>query len=81
MSDLQKDISHAIGRLMETGFKFSNPVSQLHLIRDKINVRGYKSFDKADILDELGRMQHTAGELHERMLKVYDLLKTKAGVL
>lgn len=75
MNNLQQDLSQNIGRLMETSFKFSNPVSQLHLIREKINARGYQSFDKSDIMDELGRLQHIAGELHGDMLRIHDMLK------
>ena len=75
MNNLQKELSQNIGRLMETSFKLSNPVSQLHLIREKINARGYQSFDKSDIMDELGRLQHIAGELHGEMLRIHDLLK------
>jgi flagellin-specific chaperone FliS len=75
MNEHQKDIWQNIGMLMETSFKFNSPIAQLHLIREKINARGYKPFDKADIIGELGRMQQLAGELHQRMLKIYDLIK------
>lgn len=74
MNEQQKDISQNIGRLMETSFKLHSPICQLHLIREKINARGYKPFDKVDIMGELGSVQHLAGELHERMLKIYDLI-------
>jgi hypothetical protein len=75
MNEQQKEISQHIGMLMETSFKFNSPIGQLHLIREKINARGYKPFDKADIMGELGRMQQLAGELHQRMLTIYDLIK------
>ena len=75
MNQHQKDISQNISMLMETGFKLTSPIGQLHLIREKINARGYKPFDKVDIIGELGRMQQLANELHERMLKIYDLIK------
>jgi hypothetical protein len=75
MIEHQKDLSQNIGMLMETSFKFNSPIGQLHLIREKINARGYKPFDKVDIMGELGKMQQLAGELHQRMLAIYDLIK------
>ncbi|SKC85175.1 hypothetical protein [Ohtaekwangia koreensis] len=74
MNEHEKDISRHIAMLMETCFKFNSPICQLHLIREKINARGYRPFDKVD-MGELGRMQQLAGELHERMLKIYELIK------
>ena len=74
MSEMQTFLSQHIGSLMMISFKITNPVSQLHMIREKIMVRGYQSFDKSDIIDELGRLQHIEGELHAEMLRIHDLL-------
>lgn len=72
---LQTELNKCIGTLFSTSLKLSNPISQLHLIREKITARGYQSFDKEDIMSELGRLQHIAGELHGEMLRIHDLLK------
>lgn len=74
MNDIQPVLLKEIGSLTQISFKITNPVSQLHLIREKIAARGYQSFDKPDIMDELGRLQHIAGELHGEMLRIHDLL-------
>ncbi len=75
MSEIQQRVSQHIGNLIAISFRIGNPLSQLLLIREKISVRGYQSFDKSDIMDELGRLQHLAGELHGEMLRIHDLLK------
>lgn len=75
MSEIQQRVSQHIGNLIAISFRISNPLSQLLLIREKISERGYRSFDKSDIMDELGRLQHLAGELHSEMLRIHDLLK------
>lgn len=79
MSEIQHSVSRHIGRLIAVSFRISNPLSQLQLIREKISERGYRSFDKTDIMDELGRLQHIAGELHGEMLRIHDLLKQEGG--
>ena len=40
MSEMQTFLSQHIGSLMMISFKITNPVSQLHMIREKIMVRG-----------------------------------------
>lgn len=77
MNNIEQKVSQHIGNLIMVSFKISNPLSQLLLIREKILVRGYQSFDKSDIMDELGRLQHLAGELHGEMLRIHDLLKNE----
>jgi hypothetical protein len=64
-----------IGRLFSESLKLSNPVGMLHLIREKVNARGYQPFDKEDILQELGQLQHIMGKLHGELLHIHDLLK------
>lgn len=75
MDNTQANISQSIGSLVTTCFKISNPLSQLNQMRDKILIRGYQAFDKPDIMDELGRLQHVTGEIHAAMLKIHDLLQ------
>jgi hypothetical protein len=72
---LKTELNKCIGSLFTVSLKLTNPVSQLHQIREKIAARGYQSFDKDDIMGELGRLQHIAGELHGEMLRIHDLLK------
>ncbi len=74
MNTMQQNVSQSIGSLITTSFKLSNPLSQLNQMREKILVRGYQSFDKPDIMDELGRLQHITGEIHVALLKIHDVL-------
>lgn len=76
----QEQVIQSLGTLFCRSLKITGPVSQLFLIREKISARGYREFDKNDILAELGRLQHMVSELHKDMLCVYDQLsiETKA---
>ena len=75
MNDLESNILQHLGSLMAVNFKLAMPLSQILVIREKISMRGVKPFDKQDILDELGRMQRIAAELHGEMVEVCDLLE------
>jgi len=70
-----KELNRHIGQLFSESLKASNPVQMLHLIREKMNARGYQYFDKEDILQELGQLQHIIGNLNSEMLHIHDLLK------
>jgi uncharacterized Rmd1/YagE family protein len=73
-TDTQQLQQH-IGQLFSESLKVSSPVQMLHLIREKMNARGYRSFDREDILQELGRLQHLMGKVNSEMLRIHDLLK------
>lgn len=75
MNELEKNVLQHMGALTAVSFKLTGPLSQLHLMREKISTRGLKPFDKQDIMDELGRLQRIATELHGEMLEINDLLK------
>jgi len=75
MNDLESKILQHMGSLMAVNFKLAMPLTQILVIREKISMRGVKPFDKQDILDELGRMQRIAAELHGEMVAICDLLK------
>lgn len=75
MNDLESNILQHLGSLMAVNFKLAMPLSQILVIREKISMRGVKPFDKQDILDELGRMQRIAAELHGEMVAICALLK------
>lgn len=64
-----------LGRLMMESLNMSTPVAMLHLIREKMGKENYESFYKEEIMDELGRLQHTTRELNREMLSIYELLK------
>jgi len=68
-------LNRHMGQLFSESLKVSNPVQMLHIIREKMNARGYQCFDKEDILNELGQLQRIVGELHSKMLCIHDLLK------
>ena len=75
MNPAQQELIKCLGTLFSTSLKITSPVGQLHLIREKIMVRSYQSFDNQDILDELGRLQHITEELHKAMLQIHILLQ------
>lgn len=69
-----QELNRHIGQLFSESLKVSSPVQMLHLIREKMNARGYQSFDKEDILIELGQLQSIMGKLNSEMLHIHDLL-------
>lgn len=68
-------LHRAIGQLFNNSLKVSAPLQILHLIREKQNQRGYQAFDKQDILNELGSLQHLLGQLHRDMVSIDEALK------
>ena len=68
-------LHECLGRLFNDSLKISDPVAMLHLIREKIGASSYQPFYKQEILDELGRLQHTCRELNSEMLRIYELLQ------
>ena len=73
-TETTRQIQLELGQLFNQWLRISSPLQHLHLIREKISMRGYQSFDSQDIMDELGRLQHLLGELNRDMLAVYDLI-------
>lgn len=71
----EAELNKSIGQLFSQSLKVSSPVEMLHIIRERINERGYQSFDKEDILNELGHLQKIISQLHGEMLRIDDLLK------
>jgi hypothetical protein len=70
-TDLKKHLS----KLFEKSLRISSPLSQLEIIRQKLETRSLQPFDKSDILSELGSIQQTMRELNSEMLRIHDLLK------
>ncbi len=62
----------SIGKLFDKALDMHRPVQKLHQIREKIQQRGYQSFDKEDILQELGQMQQQLKQLNTAMLSIHD---------
>jgi hypothetical protein len=75
MSDKTTEIKKHLGQLFLKSLNISSPLCQLQIIREKLEARGLQSFDKEDILGELGSIQHTMRELNSEMLRIHDLLK------
>ncbi|MEM9337250.1 MAG: hypothetical protein AAGA66_00865 [Bacteroidota bacterium] len=68
-------LSSHLGRLFSDSLRIHDPVSMLHLIREKIHATSYKPFYKQEILDELGRLQRLTRELNSDMLRIFELLQ------
>ncbi len=73
--EITEALQRELGRLFLQSLKLSSPLYQLELIREKLSERGYQSFDKGDILDEIAQVQHLMGQMAQQMLKIYDTLK------
>ena len=70
-----EELSKHLGELFNASLKVSAPLQMLHLIREKMSARGYRDFDKAPILKEMGRLQQIMGDLHSEMLLIDEILK------
>jgi hypothetical protein len=70
-----EQIKSQIGVLFNKALDIHRPVQTLHLIREKMLVRGYQSLDKEDILQELGQMQYLLHQLNTAMLNIHDQLQ------
>lgn len=75
MKENPTQLKKNLGQLFIHSLKISSPLSQLQIIREKIESRGYQSFDKSDILSELGSLQQIMRELNNTMLIIHDQLK------
>ncbi|MFN3405840.1 MAG: hypothetical protein ACK40G_17220 [Cytophagaceae bacterium] len=76
MSDTTtKELKKHLGQLSLKSMNLFARMYQLQNIREKLEVRTLKSFDKEDILSELGSIQYSMKELNSEMLKISDLLK------
>ncbi|GEM_PF-1573556 len=73
--EITEALQRELGRLFLQSLKLSSPLYQLELVREKLSERGYQSFDKGDILDEIAQVQHLMGQMAQEMLKIYDTLK------
>jgi hypothetical protein len=70
-----KELKLRLGQLLKESLRINNPLTQLEIIREKLERRNYQSFDKEDIIMELGSLQGIVGEIHREMLRVHDHLK------
>lgn len=75
MSEQTTQVKKYLSKLFEQSLKLSSPLYQLEMIRQKLESRSLQSFDKEDILGELGSIQHTMNQLNSEMLRIHDLLK------
>lgn len=71
MDQVQQELGHLVSQWL----RISAPLQHLHQIREKMALRGHQSFDPADILDQLGQLQHILAEFNREMLAIHDLLK------
>lgn len=70
-----KELKLRLGELLKESLRINNPLTQLEIIRERLERRNYQSFDTDDILMGLGALQGIVGEIHRQMLKVHAHLK------
>ena len=70
-----EELHQLIGKLFSDSLEVSTPIYMLHTIREKLQACGHQPFYKQDILQELGRLQAIAGQLHKDMLLIDSQLK------
>lgn len=75
MQEKTTQLKKHLGQLFLKSMNLFARLYQLQIIREKIEARKLQSFDKEDILNELGSIQHSMRELNSEMLRVHDLLK------
>ena len=75
MKDNTKALKHHLSQLFAESLQLSSPLYQLEIIRQKLEGGSLQSFDKQDILSELGNIQHRMSELNSEMLRIHELLK------
>jgi hypothetical protein len=76
-SETTKELRFRLGQLFGESLRMSQSLYQLHLIREKIDGRGYQNFDKGDILGEFARLQGILSELDHEMRTIHGLLNYK----
>ncbi|MBX9853171.1 MAG: hypothetical protein K2X86_15615 [Cytophagaceae bacterium] len=75
MKEKTTELKKHLSKLFEKSLRISAPLHMLEMTRQKLEERSLQSFDKEDILNELGSIQHTMRELNSEMLRIHDLLK------
>ena len=73
--DTSTQIQRELAQLFYESLGLSTPLQQLHLIREKIQVRGLQSFDGGDLASVMGQLQQVLLELNRRLLTVHDLIE------
>ncbi|GAL85768.1 hypothetical protein MYP_2997 [Sporocytophaga myxococcoides] len=74
-AETTKELRFRLGQLFGESLRMSHSLYQLHLIREKIEGRGYEYFDKGDILGEFSRLQGLLTALDLEMRTIHDILK------
>ena len=82
MMNKEKELQRYIGQLFSESLKISSPIQMLHIIREKMNTRGYQSFDKAD-WPALGLQLYFSGLLFhvEKIFSGMPLFKSASKLL
>lgn len=76
MSKEPGKLLYNLSALAQEHFKLCNDLYMLEVVRQKIEGRGLQSFDKGDILDELGKVQSRLNAMHGKLVNIADTLKT-----
>lgn len=71
----EKNLNKQIGELFNQSLNVCTPLQMLHKIREKMQTRGYQTFDAEDILNELGHLQSILNNINNQMLQINDTLK------
>jgi hypothetical protein len=75
MREKTTDVKKHLGQLFLKSMNLFARLYQLQNIREKLEARKLQSFDKEDILNELGSIQYSMNEVNSEMLRIHDLLK------
>ena len=76
-AETTRELRYRLGQIFGESLRMSHSLYQLHLIREKIDGRGYENFDKGDILGEFARLQGLLSELDREMRTIHELLNYK----
>ena len=70
-----KQLLYNLSSLAQEHYKLSSDLYMIEIVRQKMEHRGYQSFDKEDIMGELGKIQARLNDINTKLQNVAISLK------
>lgn len=68
-----------LNMLLTCSLSLSSPLQSMHVLRQKIEQRGYRAFDREDLRLEMGSLERRLEDMHGSLLRLDALLKSYIG--
>jgi len=78
-TDTTSSLTRELNMLLTCSLSLSSPLQSIHLLRQKIEQRGYRAFDREDLLLEMGSLERRLEDMHGSLLRLDVLLKSCIG--